>query len=48
MATTTKSLWWNQRGQIGCDDHMPYVGSDTFVWEGPECETCSAIERRSA
>jgi hypothetical protein len=33
MATTTNILWWDQRGQIGCESHMPYVGSDTFVWD---------------
>ena len=28
-------LFWNERGQIGCakPGHMPFPGTDTFVWE---------------
>ncbi|MFN0009313.1 MAG: hypothetical protein ACKVXR_15525 [Planctomycetota bacterium] len=35
-ATTTKpTLYWSERGQIGCatPGHAPYVGTDTWVWE---------------
>ena len=36
MTTTTNpDLYWNERGQIGCElpGHAPYRGSDTYVWE---------------
>jgi len=26
-------LYWSQRGAIACDRHMPFPGSDTFVWD---------------
>ena len=34
-ATTTHTIYWNERGQIGCaiPGHAPYRGSDTWVWE---------------
>jgi len=32
---STASLFWNERGQIGCakPGHMPFPGTDTWVWE---------------
>lgn len=29
------TLFWNERGRIGCakPGHMPFPGTDTFVWE---------------
>ena len=31
----TARLFWSERGQIGCakPGHMPFPGTDTFVWE---------------
>jgi len=26
-------LYWNERGQINCEQHIPYPGSDTWVFE---------------
>ena len=32
---TKPTLYWSERGQIGCAQpgHAPYRGSDTWVWE---------------
>jgi len=28
-----EDLYWDQRGAIACKRHMPFPGSDTFVWD---------------
>ena len=30
---TATGLYWNERGHVGCAGHIPYEGSDTWVWE---------------
>ena len=30
---TGRSLFWSQQGAIACGDHIPYPGSDTWVWD---------------
>jgi hypothetical protein len=32
-ATVKPGLYWNERGQINCEQHIPYPGSDTWVFE---------------
>ena len=33
--TNATTLFWSERGRIGCTKpgHMPFPGTDTFVWE---------------
>ena len=35
MKTVTARLFWNERGQIGCElpGHAPYRGTDSWKWE---------------
>ena len=33
METTTTKLFWDEGGRIGCAQHRPYPGSDTWVWD---------------
>ena len=30
----TATLYMSEGGQLACREHMPYPGSDTFVWDG--------------
>jgi hypothetical protein len=32
-ATAKPGLYWNERGQINCEQHIPYPGSDTWIFE---------------
>jgi len=27
------TLFWSERGEIACEKHIPYRGSDTWKWE---------------
>ena len=28
------ALYWSEQGQIGCAEHTPWPGSDTWRWDG--------------
>jgi len=32
-AKVKAGLYWNERGQINCEEHIPYPGSDTWIFE---------------
>lgn len=45
-------LYWSEQGMVGCEDHIPHKGTDTWIWDRWErvpatkdcrelkCETC--------
>ena len=32
-SATPTGLFWNERGAIACERHIPHPGSDTWNWE---------------
>ena len=33
ITMSKNQLFWNNQGQIGCQKHMPFIGSDTYMNE---------------
>jgi hypothetical protein len=47
-AASPPRLYWNSSGQVNCEQHAPYRGSDTWKHERwqrvPPCDETAALE----